>query len=93
MEIPHKQVLTTNGVAIKLGQERIHIRAGNGPWHVLQETVQCPECETVYTLSGEFPKEQFLETVKEQHRTKREHPDYIAALPQFTHTGDCDCGQ
>jgi len=92
MDAKHKQVITTYPVALKYGQGRLHV-ANPIPWHAHSETVQCPECETLYILSGGFPKVQFLETLKKQHQNKQEHPDLIPSAPEWTSISDCTCGR
>jgi len=92
MDTPHKQVVTTYPVALKYGQSRVHV-ANPIPWHVQSETVKCPDCETLYILSGGFSKVQFLETLRKQHEKKEKHPDLIPSAPEWTHVSDCDCGR
>jgi hypothetical protein len=92
MDAKHKQVKTTYPVAIKQGQGRVHVR-GNSIWHAFTETFKCPECETVYILAadrvGGFPTAKLLEVVKEQHKKKQEHPDYITF--DLVTEADCNC--
>ena len=94
MNKPHKRVKTTSPVAIKHGQGRVHVPGNPIPWHAFAEAFKCPDCETVYILAadrvGGFPKSKFLEVVKEHHKTKQEHPDYISF--DFATVADCDCG-
>ena len=95
MHAKHKQVKTTHPVAIKHGQGRVHVSGNPIPWHAFTEAVKCPECETVYILAadrvGGFPTAKLLEVVKEQHKKKQEHPDYITFDPDWTTVADCDC--
>ncbi len=91
MDKPHRQVIATSPVAIKLGQTRIHVADSLHPWQRISEPVQCPECETVYSVTTGFVMEQLLEILKKHHQTKEEHPDYIASEPAFTSTSECAC--
>jgi len=91
MDKPHKQVVATSPVAIKLGQTRIHVADSLHPWQKINERVQCPECETAYSVTKGFAMEQFVEILKKQHKDKEGHPDYIASDPAFTSVSDCDC--
>ncbi len=91
MDKPHNQVVATSPVAIKSGQTRIHVSDSHHPWHRFVESVQCPECDAVYIVTVGFPMKQFLETLKNQHKNKEEHPDYIASDPEFTNVSDCGC--
>jgi glycine/serine hydroxymethyltransferase len=86
-------VITTHGVAIKAGQGRVHIPVRSlHPWHRTSEVVQCPGCETVYTMSGDFEKQSLLDILNLQHTKKQEHPDVIASGPSaYTRIQDCDC--
>ncbi len=90
----HKQVTTTSPVAIKLGQERLHVSAESyHPWHRQTDNVQCPDCETIFSVTVGFPREQFLETLKQHHQKREEHPDLIAFAPEWTDVSECDCGK
>jgi hypothetical protein len=91
MDKPHKQVITTYPIALKYGQSRLHV-PNPIPWHTIAEAVKCEACEAVYVLTGGFPKVQFLQTMKEQHEKKQEHPDLIAYAPEWTRTENCGCG-
>jgi hypothetical protein len=90
MNKPHKQVITTCPVAIKLGQGRVHV-IPDGTWHRKEEPLKCPQCETVFVLTDDFPKEAVLETLGKHHKDKKEHPDYLASDVSFTHVEDCTC--
>lgn len=90
MDKPHQQVVTTNPVAIKEGQLRIHVR-NEHPWHRKSETVKCPSCPTSFVVTANFPTEQFFAALARDHADKREHPDYIASEPAFTHVEECGC--
>jgi hypothetical protein len=95
MDAKHKQLKTTNPVAIKHGQGRVHVPGSPIPWHAFTEAFKCPECETVFVLAadrvGGFPTAKLLEVVKEQHKKKLEHPDYITFDPVTV--ADCDCNK
>ena len=95
MDAKHKRVVTTNPIAIKNGQSRVHV-PDQIPWHAFTQAVKCPECETVYVVAADsvlgIPTAKLLEVVKEQHKNKQEHPDYISFDPAFTTVSDCDCG-
>lgn len=91
MDKPHKQVIASSPVAIKSGQTRIHVSDSHHPWHRFVESVECPECDVVYIVTVGFPMEQFLETLKKQHKNKEDHPDHIASEPAFTNVSDCGC--
>lgn len=91
MNKPHKRVTTTYPVAIKHGQGRVHV-PDPIPWHVRCEHVKCPECDTIYILTEGFPRVQFLETLRKQHESKQEHPDFIPSAPEWTQVSDCPCG-
>jgi Zn-finger nucleic acid-binding protein len=88
MDEPHKQIVTTYPVALKSGQKRIHV-ADEHPWHRFGNDVKCPQCETVFIVSGDFPK--VMEILEQHHAKKQSHPDYIASAPDWTDTADCDC--
>jgi hypothetical protein len=92
MDKPHKQVITSYPVAIKYGQSRVHV-ANPIPWHAQCEAIQCPECETVFLVTGGFPKVQFLQTLEKQHKNKEEHPDHIPSEPVWTSISECACGR
>jgi len=92
MEEPHNQVVTTYPVAIKSGQQRVHVPMPI-PWHAKSETVQCSECETVFIATEGFPKTRLLESLHKQHERGQGHPDYIASEPEWTHVSECDCGR
>jgi hypothetical protein len=91
MEAKHKQVVTTSPVAIKYGQGRVHV-ANPIPWHARSEVFQCPDCETLYIVTEGFPRSQFLEALKNQHREKAAHPDCIFSEANWTRIEDCNCG-
>lgn len=91
MNTPHKRVLTSHPVAIKCGQESLHV--GNPiPDHRHCERVQCPDCDTLFIVDANFPKVQLLEVLNKQHTNKEKHPDYVASVPEFTCISDCNCG-
>lgn len=92
METPHKEVVTTYPVAIKSAQRRVHV-PNPIPWHAKSGAVQCPECETVFIVTQGFPRTRLLETLKRQHEQGKDHPDYIASEPEWTHITECDCGR
>ena len=94
MDQNHKQVVTSHGVAIKVGQGRIHIpvRALH-PWHRTSENVKCPDCDTSYIVTGEFPKADLNDILNRHHNNKQEHSDVIASIPAFTRIEDCDCAR
>jgi hypothetical protein len=87
---PHKRVTTTCPVAIKHGQGRLHV-PDPIPWHVHDEHVKCPDCDTIYILTSRFPKVLFFETLSKQHQNKEDHPDFIPSAPESTKVSDCDC--
>jgi len=87
---PHKRVTTTCPVAIKHGQGRLHV-PDPIPWHVHDEHVKCPDCDTIYILTSRFPKVLFFETLSKQHQKKEDHPDFIPSAPESTKVSDCDC--
>jgi hypothetical protein len=95
MDKPHKQVITTNPVAIKSKQGRVHIKSEH-PWHRHGEAVKCPDCEVVFDvaceLPGPFPTAQLLDMLKKQHADGQAHPDVISYEPAFTRITECDCG-
>jgi hypothetical protein len=95
MDAKHKRVVTTNPIAIKHGQSRVHAPHPI-PWHAFTQAVKCPECETVYVVAADsvlgIPAQKLLDVVNEQHKNKQEHPDYIAFDTAFTNVSDCDCG-
>lgn len=79
-------------IGIKEGQKRMHVAAESyHPWHRLSEPVQCPDCETVFIVTKDFPKEQFLATLKQHHHNGQEHPDFVASAPAWTSISGCDC--
>jgi hypothetical protein len=90
MDKPHKQVMTTSPVAINLGQGRLHV-ADEHRGDRENEIVHCPDCETFFVLTGKFPKEMFLETMKANHKKKEGHPDLIPSAPAWTSIIDCSC--
>jgi hypothetical protein len=91
MNKPHKQVITTYPVAIKQGQSRVHI-IPYGTWHHRQEPLKCPECEAIFVLTDDFPKEKVLESLAKDHKDNEGHPDYLASDVYYTHLEDCTCG-
>jgi hypothetical protein len=89
---PHLQVVTTHGVAIRIGQGRVHIPVRSlHPWHRVSENIKCPDCDTSYTVSGGFPKADVDDVLRRQHTKKEQHPDVISSTPGFTRIEDCDC--
>jgi hypothetical protein len=94
MDAKHKRVTTTYPVAIKHGQGRVHV-PDPFPWHAFTEAVKCLECETVYIVSADsvkgIPTAKVLEAMKEQHKSKQKHPDYITFDPDWTKVSDCNC--
>jgi hypothetical protein len=91
MDKPHKQVITTYPVAIRMGQGRIHVQHPI-PWHHKSEAVQCPECEAVFIASVGFAHENLLKMLKKQHADQQDHPDVIPFEPTWTKTAECACG-
>jgi hypothetical protein len=92
MDKPHKEVRTTYPVAIKKGQERIHVRGENLiPWHARADELKCPKCDAVYIASSNYPSEDLLLEMLNHHRDQLEHPDYVASAPAWTHIRECNC--
>lgn len=91
MDKPHKRVVTTYPVAIRMGQGRIHVEHPI-PWHYKSDAVQCPECEVIFTVSEGFAQEKLLEALKKHHADQQEHPDLIPSEPTWTKTAECNCG-
>jgi hypothetical protein len=91
MDQPHKQIMTTNPVAIRMGQGRVHVQ-NPIPWHYKSDAVQCPECEVVFLASVGFPQEKLLEALKKHHANNQPHPDVIPSEPTWPTIIDCTCG-
>ena len=91
MDKPHKQVITTDPVAIKFGQARLHVQ-NPIPWLAKGEPLKCPKCETVFFVSEGFPKAQLLNALETQHENQEPHPDLIPSEPTRTRILGCDCG-
>lgn len=86
MDKPHQKIVSTYPIAIKNGQPRIHV-----PTYFGSYKVRCPNCDTTYAASCDFPLVELLDAFKVHHRGKIEHPDYIASEPSFTSLEYCDC--
>ncbi len=91
MNTPHRQVITDHPIALKAGQQRLHLAKPIPPWHAQCEQVQCPGCETVYIMTTGFPREQLLAALDGQHKNHEEHPDLIPFAPDWTTITECDC--
>jgi hypothetical protein len=91
MSKKHLRVVTTYPVAIKHGQGRIHV-PDPIPWHIREEHIKCPECETIFSVTEGFAQVEFLKALKKNHEDKQEHPDYITSAPEWTKVLACECG-
>jgi hypothetical protein len=91
MDKAHKQVMTTDPMAIRMGQGRVHVQDAI-QWHLKSEAVQCPECEAVFIVSVGFPQDKLLVALKKQHADKQQHPDVIPSGATWPKIIDCTCG-
>ena len=87
MNPDHRRVQTTEPVAIKIGQGRLHI-----PEPRPAIICECPDCETNYSLFGGFSEERVLLELKDDHEHRREHRDLIELVTGATPCPPCDCG-
>jgi hypothetical protein len=87
----HKKVMTTHPMAYRLGQTRVHPGITT-PWVTSVEHLKCPDCDVMYIVTNGFDKQKFLETLAEQHKAAKQHPDYIPTDPDLTKLPmECDC--
>jgi hypothetical protein len=91
MDNPHKQVVTTYPVAIRMGQGRVHVQHPI-PWHYQSDAVQCPECEAVFIASEGFAEVKLFAELKKHHADHQDHPDMIPLEPTWTKIAECNCG-
>jgi hypothetical protein len=86
----HEQVVTTSPVAIKCGQERVHIEERT-PFNFKTGNVKCSKCDTVFELIGDFPIELLLGELATDHQEQEPHPDVIVSESSFTRIIECNC--
>jgi hypothetical protein len=73
---PHKLLNTTHALAVRKDQKRVH-HPTDPIWHGVPTDFKCPDCDTVYLLSRDFPKDKLLEALKENHTRGLPHQDYF----------------
>ena len=83
----HKRVRTTDPVAFK---PAIHL-AITTPFSLPIETVQCPECTALYTLTGGFSRAHLFEILKQEHLNGKTHSDVIPSAGEFMRVSECTC--
>lgn len=76
MDKPHQQVITTYPVAVRFGQERIHVQ-NTIPWHFHCVDTKCPQCEVEFVADSGFAVSDLIQALEKDHAENREHPDYI----------------